>query len=57
MSNIVEVVRDDKNLVALGKGIKAAGLGEVLSKEGPFTVFAPTDLAFGKLEAGWLFPL
>jgi uncharacterized surface protein with fasciclin (FAS1) repeats len=55
MSNIVEVVTGDKNLTALGKGIKVAGLEEVLSKEGPFTIFAPTDLAFGKLATGkWL---
>src|SRR5690242_12479571 len=52
MSNIMDVVKADKNLAVLGKGIKVAGLEKVLSKEGPFTVFAPTDLAFGKLEAG-----
>jgi uncharacterized surface protein with fasciclin (FAS1) repeats len=48
----MDVVTADKNLTVLGKGIKMAGLEKVLSKEGPFTVFAPTDLAFGKLEAG-----
>lgn len=52
MSNIVDVVTADRNLGMLGKGMKAAGLEEVLRKEGPFTVFAPTDLAFGKLETG-----
>ncbi len=31
---------------------KAAGLAEVLSGEGPFTVFAPTDDAFAKLPEG-----
>jgi len=31
---------------------KAAGLVEVLSSEGPFTVFAPTDEAFAKLPKG-----
>lgn len=30
----------------------AAGLAEVLGSTGPFTVFAPTDEAFGKLPAG-----
>ncbi|MDZ7748666.1 MAG: fasciclin domain-containing protein [Halofilum sp. (in: g-proteobacteria)] len=32
--------------------VKAAGLVETLKSEGPFTVFAPTDAAFGKLPAG-----
>ncbi|MGH1362261.1 MAG: fasciclin domain-containing protein [Calditrichia bacterium] len=33
----------------LAAAIKAAGLVETLSGEGPFTVFAPTDKAFAKL--------
>ncbi len=32
--------------------VKAAGLVEALSGEGPFTVFAPTDEAFAKLPDG-----
>ena len=32
--------------------VKAAGLVETLTGEGPFTVFAPTDEAFAKLPAG-----
>lgn len=32
--------------------MKAAGLVDVLSSAGPFTVFAPTNAAFGKLPAG-----
>lgn len=38
-----------KTLVA---ALEAAGLVEALAGEGPFTVFAPTDEAFGKLPAG-----
>jgi uncharacterized surface protein with fasciclin (FAS1) repeats len=38
-----------KTLVA---AVKAAGLVETLKGDGPFTVFAPTDEAFGKLPAG-----
>lgn len=34
--------------------VKAAGLVETLKGEGPFTVFAPNDAAFGKLPAGTL---
>lgn len=32
--------------------VSAAGLVETLKGAGPFTVFAPTDEAFGKLPAG-----
>jgi len=52
MSNIVDVVVADKNLATMSRGVKAAGLEVELSKAGPFTVFAPTDIAFGKLAAG-----
>lgn len=34
--------------------VKAGGLVETLSGEGPFTVFAPTDEAFDKLPEGTL---
>jgi len=60
MSNIVEVVVADKNLATMLRTVKAAGLETELSKAGPFTVFAPTDMAFGKLAQGqltdWLKP-
>ena len=52
----------DKSIVATASGAgsfgtllaaaKAAGLAGVLDKDGPLTVFAPTDEAFGKLPAG-----
>ena len=32
--------------------VKAAGLVDTLTSAGPFTVFAPTNAAFGKLPAG-----
>lgn len=32
--------------------VKAAGLEDVLTNDGPFTVFAPTDEAFAKLPEG-----
>ena len=60
MSNIVEVVVADKNLATMSKGMKASGLEKEFTKEGAFTVFAPSEMAFGKLEsgvlAGWLQP-
>jgi uncharacterized surface protein with fasciclin (FAS1) repeats len=36
----------------LSAAIAVAGLEDVLTKEGPFTVFAPTDEAFAKLPEG-----
>ncbi|OSZ79538.1 hypothetical protein CAP35_15195 [Chitinophagaceae bacterium IBVUCB1] len=52
MSNVVEVVVADKNLATMSRSVKAVGLDAVLSQKGPFTIFAPTDIAFGKLVAG-----
>jgi uncharacterized surface protein with fasciclin (FAS1) repeats len=43
---------DAGNFSTLAAGLKAAGLTDILSKKGPFTVFAPTDEAFKKLPAG-----
>ncbi len=54
MSNIVDVVVADKNLATMLRTVKAAGLEVELSKSGPFTVFAPSDIAFGKLAEGEL---
>ena len=39
----------DAKFGTLVAAVKAAGLAEALSGTGPFTVFAPTDEAFGKL--------
>jgi uncharacterized surface protein with fasciclin (FAS1) repeats len=52
MSNITQVVNAEKNMTTLKRGIVASGLDQVLSGAGPFTVFAPSDRAFGKLESG-----
>ena len=57
MSNIMEVVLADKNLVTLLRGVKAAGLETALRSAGPFTVFAPTNLAFKKLDSDELIKL
>ena len=43
-----------KSLTTFKKGVFASGLDKILTKKGPFTVFAPADIAFGKLEAGTL---
>jgi uncharacterized surface protein with fasciclin (FAS1) repeats len=49
---IVEVAVSNKDFSTLVAAVKAAGLVEALSSEGPFTVFAPTNEAFAKLPAG-----
>jgi uncharacterized surface protein with fasciclin (FAS1) repeats len=50
MSNITQVVNVDKNMTTLKKGVIASGLDKKLSEAGPFTIFAPTDKAFDKLD-------
>src|SRR5688500_17804304 len=50
--SIVENAARSKAHTTLVAAVKAAGLAETLSGAGPFTVFAPTNAAFGKLPAG-----
>ena len=50
--SIVEIAAGNADFSTLVAALKAAGLVEVLSGEGPFTVFAPTNAAFAKLPAG-----
>jgi uncharacterized surface protein with fasciclin (FAS1) repeats len=50
--NIVEVAAGNADFSTLVAALKAAGLVDVLSGDGPFTVFAPTNAAFAKLPAG-----
>ena len=50
--NIIENAVNSKDHTTLVAAVKAAGLVETLSGAGPFTVFAPTNAAFGKLPAG-----
>jgi uncharacterized surface protein with fasciclin (FAS1) repeats len=50
--NIVQHAVNSKDHTTLVAAVKAAGLVETLESKGPFTVFAPTNTAFGKLPAG-----
>lgn len=50
--NVVQVAIGSKDHTTLVTAVKAAGLVDVLSSTGPFTVFAPTNTAFDKLPAG-----
>jgi uncharacterized surface protein with fasciclin (FAS1) repeats len=51
---IVELASASKQFKTLVAAVKAAGLAETLSGEGPFTLFAPNDNAFNKLPKGTL---
>ena len=37
-------------MTTLKKGVYASGLDQILSSRGPFTLFAPSDLAFEKMD-------
>ncbi len=50
--NIVQNAVNSRDHTTLVAAVKAAGLVDTLSSKGPFTVFAPTNAAFGKLPAG-----
>src|SRR5437870_12640214 len=50
--NIIQNAVNSKDHTTLVAAVKAAGLVETLEGKGPFTVFAPTNTAFGKLPAG-----
>jgi transforming growth factor-beta-induced protein len=52
--DIVEVAVAAGNFKTLASALQAAGLVETLKGEGPFTVFAPTDEAFAKLDKALL---
>ena len=49
---IVDNAVNSKDHTTLVAAVKAADLVGTLSSPGPFTVFAPTNAAFGKLPAG-----
>ena len=54
MSTILEIAKSNKSLSILVRSMKAAGLEEVLNGPGPFTILAPINMAFSKLEPGVL---
>lgn len=51
-ATIVGVAASNDDFSTLVAAVKAAGLVETLNSAGPFTVFAPTNAAFGKLPEG-----
>lgn len=52
MSNITQAVNVDKTMRTLKKTVHASDLDQLLSSTGPYTFFAPSDLAFEKLDKG-----
>jgi uncharacterized surface protein with fasciclin (FAS1) repeats len=50
--NIIQNAVNSKDHTTLVAAVKAAGLVDTLEGKGPFTVFAPTNTAFGKLPSG-----
>ena len=51
MLNISEVLPNERHIATMSRSVIATDLNEVLTGVGPFTVFAPSDLAFGKVES------
>ncbi|XP_037795051.1 transforming growth factor-beta-induced protein ig-h3-like isoform X1 [Penaeus monodon] len=51
---IVDILAADPKFSTLVAAVKAAGLVDTLSSDGPFTVLAPTNDAFAKLPEGAL---
>jgi len=52
--DIVDIAASNENFSTLVTAVKAAGLVEALKSDGPFTVFAPTNAAFAKIDANTL---
>jgi transforming growth factor-beta-induced protein len=52
LADIVDTAVDDGRFTILVTALAAADLVTTLEGPGPFTVFAPTDTAFGKLPVG-----
>lgn len=54
MADIVDTAIAADQFNTLATALEAVGLVETLKGEGPFTVFAPTDEAFGKIDQATL---
>jgi uncharacterized surface protein with fasciclin (FAS1) repeats len=51
VQTIADLVTGNPDFSTLAAAVNVAGLGMTLASDGPFTVFAPTNAAFDKLEA------
>jgi len=52
--SLTTTIRDSASFSILAKALQAAELDTVLGQKGSYTIFAPTDEAFGKLGEGTL---
>ena len=50
-NDIVDIASGDENFSTLVLAVKTANLVSTLQGEGPFTVFAPTNAAFAKIDS------
>uniref|UniRef100_A0A7S0QUD4 FAS1 domain-containing protein n=1 Tax=Pyramimonas obovata TaxID=1411642 RepID=A0A7S0QUD4_9CHLO len=48
-SSVLDVAKEEPDFSILNQAIANAGLGDALSKDGPFTMFGPTNAAFERL--------
>ena len=60
MLNIFDIIRADANMNTLMRSLRGTELAIELNKPGYYTVFAPSEIAFGNLHEaeldGWLKP-
>ncbi len=54
MKNIIDTITNTQDFSTLLTAIKASGLSNTLSGNGPFTIFAPSNEAFAKIPADTL---
>merc|ERR1719423_82969 len=52
--SLVDIAAGDPRFSTLLTAVRTAGLTDLLSRPGTFTVFAPTNAAFAKLPSGVL---
>ncbi|MGZ3839270.1 MAG: fasciclin domain-containing protein [Flavisolibacter sp.] len=52
MQNITQLVSEELDMTTLSMVLQASGLNQLLENAGPYTVFAPSEMAFSNLEAG-----
>lgn len=51
-ADVLKIAMESKDHTTLVTAVSAAGLVDSLANQGPFTVFAPTNVAFEKLPSG-----